>query len=103
MTTYKIDNWNIEETDDLYDLICEYIYQHNFDEEYIIESADIELDDVVLEIKDSESLHIEIGVLDESMAVANYKMGFLYTAPLKHEEDYVSLQDHVKDVYSQVR
>ena len=103
MTTYKIDNWNLQETDDLYDQICEYIYDNNFDEEYIIESESIELDDVVLEIKDSKSLHIEIGVLDESIAVANYKMGFLYTSPLKHEEDYVSLQDHVKDVYSQVR
>ena len=103
MTTYKIDNWNLQETDDLYELICEYIHDNNFDEEYIVESDGIELDDVVLEIKDSKFLHIEVGVLDENIAVANYKMGFLYTAPLTHEEDYVSLQDHVKDVYSQVR
>ena len=103
MTTYDIQDLSVEQLDDLYDIICEYIYEHNFDEEYILgdKAADLELDDTTIEIKDKDAIHIEVGVIDDNIVLANYKMGFLYTFPDNHADDYKYLQNHVEDTVQQ--
>ena len=105
MKTFEITNLSVEQIDDLYDLICEYIYDHNFDEEYIL-SGDrelLELDDTAMEVRDSENLHIEVGTLDDNIVVANHKMGFLYTSPLVHDQDYAALQEHIEHTVHQIQ
>ena len=102
MKIYNIDGWNDDQTNDLYDLICEYLHEHNFDEEYLTGEA-IELDDVVLEIKKAESQCIEVGLLDDSMVLVNFNSGFMHTLPYTHEDDYSSLQQHVQDVFQEVQ
>ena len=102
MKIYNIDGWDDDQANDLYDLICEYLYEHNFDEEYLL-GEQVELDDVVLEIKEAETQCIEVGVLDANMVLINFKSGFMHTYPYKHDDDYSSLQRHVEDALQEVQ
>ena len=61
----------------------------------------MELDDTVIEIKDSSSVHIEVGTIDDQIALANYKMGLLYTFSGNHTDDYRFLQEHVEESVQQ--
>ncbi len=103
MTIYDIKDLSDEQIHDLYDMLCEYIYDHNFDEDYLIgpDQEKVELDDTVIEIKDSSSVHIEVGTIDDQIALANYKMGFLYTFSGNHTDDYRFLQEHVEESVQQ--
>ncbi|MBC8416937.1 hypothetical protein H8E06_01230 [bacterium] len=103
MRTYDIQELSVEQLDDLYDILCEYIYDHNFDEDYVIgaDQEKVELDDTVIEVRDKDTVHIEVGIIDDQIALANYKMGFLYTSTSTHPDDYQLLQDHVEDSVQQ--
>ena len=104
MDRLDLQGWDIGTTDDFFNTVCEYIHEHNFDEQYIpvVKDDVFELDDVILEIRNKDELLGEIGHLDDDIVFVHYETGAMYSRYCSFQLDELQfLTSHVTDTYEE--